>query len=91
MSVISLLGDTLSHVALTFLAALILCLMFESPIHGIEKIILRMHGKTKEVMQEQDTSINSISTNQTSFSSNNMINHSGDKYLSTAPSTEEIA
>ncbi|EAT32544.1 AAEL015331-PA [Aedes aegypti] len=32
---------TLSHVILTFLTALGLCLVFESPIHGIEKIFLR--------------------------------------------------
>lgn len=34
-------GGALSHVILTFLAALVLCLMFESPIHGLEKILLR--------------------------------------------------
>lgn len=33
--------DTLGHAALTFFAAMILCLLFESPIHGIEKILLR--------------------------------------------------
>lgn len=37
------LGETLSHVCLTFLAAIVLCLMFESPIHGIEKMLLRRH------------------------------------------------
>ncbi|KAL7029378.1 hypothetical protein ACKWTF_006213 [Chironomus riparius] len=47
MSVFSLTGETLSHVALTFLAALILCLMFESPIHGIEKILLRRNLSQK--------------------------------------------
>ncbi|XP_053699470.1 nose resistant to fluoxetine protein 6-like [Sabethes cyaneus] len=40
-SVVGLTAVTLSHVILTFLAALGLCLMFESPIHGIEKILLR--------------------------------------------------
>lgn len=33
--------ESLGHAALTFLAALVLCLMFESPIHGIEKVLLR--------------------------------------------------
>lgn len=41
MSTFNLLGDTLSHVMITFIGALILCLVFESPIHGIEKILLR--------------------------------------------------
>lgn len=41
MSTFILLGDTLSHVMITFIGALILCLVFESPIHGIEKILLR--------------------------------------------------
>ncbi|XP_055540332.1 nose resistant to fluoxetine protein 6-like [Wyeomyia smithii] len=40
-SVIGLTAVTLSHVVLTFLTALGLCLMFESPIHGLEKILLR--------------------------------------------------
>ncbi|XP_062539729.1 nose resistant to fluoxetine protein 6-like isoform X2 [Armigeres subalbatus] len=39
--VINMTAVTLSHVILTFLSALGLCLVFESPIHGIEKILLR--------------------------------------------------
>ncbi|XP_029710860.1 nose resistant to fluoxetine protein 6 [Aedes albopictus] len=39
--VINMTAVTLSHVILTFLTALCLCLVFESPIHGIEKIFLR--------------------------------------------------
>ncbi|CAB3229224.1 unnamed protein product [Arctia plantaginis] len=34
-----------SHVVLTFLLALFLCLTFESPLHGIEKILLRMFAR----------------------------------------------
>lgn len=39
--VVNMTAVTLSHVVLTFLTALGLCLVFESPIHGIEKIFLR--------------------------------------------------
>ncbi|XP_059617661.1 nose resistant to fluoxetine protein 6-like [Phlebotomus argentipes] len=46
LTVLNLLGDALSHTILTFIAALILCLVFESPIHGIEKILLR-HDEQK--------------------------------------------
>lgn len=36
-----------SHIILTFVLALMLCIMFESPLHGIEKILLKMFGKCK--------------------------------------------
>lgn len=39
--VINMTAVTLSHVTLTFLTALGLCLVFESPIHGLEKVFLR--------------------------------------------------
>lgn len=55
MSTFILLGDTLSHVMVTFIGALILCLVFESPIHGIEKILLRRgrtERKTKKIVDE---------------------------------------
>lgn len=45
MSVLNLFGETTSHILITFLGAMVLCLIFESPIHGIEKIFLRK-GKT---------------------------------------------
>ncbi|KAG4079943.1 hypothetical protein HA402_006255 [Bradysia odoriphaga] len=48
MSTFVLLGDTLSHVMITFIGALILCLFFESPIHGIEKILLRREQKQRK-------------------------------------------
>lgn len=41
MSVMNLFGETISHIVITFLGAMVLCLIFESPIHGIEKIFLR--------------------------------------------------
>lgn len=44
MSVMNLFGETMSHIFITFLGAMVLCLIFESPIHGIEKIFLR-NGK----------------------------------------------
>lgn len=55
------LGETLSHTCLTFLAALILCLLFESPIHGIEKIFLR-----KEAVKREKHSTPSMSTSEES-------------------------
>lgn len=55
MSVINLFGETLSHLCLTFIAALVLCLLFESPIHGIEKIFLRRDAQ-KQKKQEQTPS-----------------------------------
>ncbi|KAG5684438.1 hypothetical protein PVAND_013672 [Polypedilum vanderplanki] len=63
MSIPSLTGETLSHVSLTFLAALILCLMFESPIHGIEKILLRRHvPRENKTCESNDLSDCAIST-----------------------------
>lgn len=56
MSVINLLGECLSHTVLTFLAALILCLMFESPIHGVEKILLRRDARKQKSTKENTPS-----------------------------------
>lgn len=50
----SQLGETLSHVCLTFMAATVLCLMFESPIHGIEKMLLRRHMPPRASRSESD-------------------------------------
>lgn len=58
-------GETLSHVALTFLAALILCLMFESPIHGIEKMLLRRnaaHTAPRDAKTSESDDLNAVST-----------------------------
>ncbi|GAB0098061.1 nose resistant to fluoxetine protein 6 [Sergentomyia squamirostris] len=60
LTVLNLLGDALSHTILTFIAALILCLVFESPIHGIEKILLR-HDE-----QRRKRTTNSPSTSEES-------------------------
>ncbi|XP_070492793.1 nose resistant to fluoxetine protein 6-like [Chironomus tepperi] len=71
MSVFSLTGETLSHVALTFLAALILCLMFESPIHGIEKILLRRnlsHSRDTKSSASDDLNDCAISTSSQTIS-----------------------
>lgn len=38
-------ANAISHMVLTFILALILCITFESPIHGIEKILLKRFGK----------------------------------------------
>lgn len=60
MSVPNLLGETLSHICLTFVAALILCLMFESPIHGIEKILLRRDAQKNNKNNSPSTSEESV-------------------------------
>ncbi|CAG4940148.1 unnamed protein product [Colias eurytheme] len=38
-------ANAISHLVLTFFLALILCVTFESPLHGIEKILLRMFAR----------------------------------------------
>ncbi|XP_045764133.1 nose resistant to fluoxetine protein 6 [Maniola jurtina] len=38
-------ANAISHIVLTFFLALILCIIFESPLHGIEKILLRMFAR----------------------------------------------
>ncbi|XP_038213204.1 nose resistant to fluoxetine protein 6-like [Zerene cesonia] len=38
-------ANAISHLVLTFFLALILCITFESPLHGIEKILLRMFAR----------------------------------------------
>lgn len=56
-SIPTMTAATLSHICLTFLMALGLCLVFESPIHGIEKIFLRRirpTTMTNKGQQEQD-------------------------------------
>lgn len=62
-------GETLSHVALTFLAALILCLMFESPIHGMERILLRRNAATHTTTQRDTKTSESDDLNAVSTSS----------------------
>ncbi|XP_050091632.1 nose resistant to fluoxetine protein 6-like [Anopheles aquasalis] len=58
-SIASLTAEALSHIILTFLLAVVLCLMFESPIHGLEKILLRRFRPTNR------REIDSQSTNNT--------------------------
>ncbi|XP_049276977.1 nose resistant to fluoxetine protein 6-like [Anopheles funestus] len=64
-SIATLTAESIAHMILTFLLALLLCLMFESPIHGLEKILLSRfrpaHPST--IAREQET--NSLSTNNT--------------------------
>ncbi|XP_026467407.1 O-acyltransferase like protein-like [Ctenocephalides felis] len=52
MSVYTLLSDCLSHLCLTFLGALILCVMFESPMHGLQKILIDKFMKSPKKSQE---------------------------------------
>lgn len=58
-------GETTSHVMITFMGALILCLIFESPIHGIEKIFLRREGRKQQ--QRSDSSLNSDASTNITF------------------------
>ncbi|XP_053600047.1 nose resistant to fluoxetine protein 6 [Plodia interpunctella] len=41
VTIFTITANAISHMVLTFLLAFILCITFESPIHGIEKILLR--------------------------------------------------
>ncbi|XP_073967401.1 nose resistant to fluoxetine protein 6-like [Choristoneura fumiferana] len=41
----TVMANAISHIILTFFLAALLCLTFESPIHGIEKILLRMFAR----------------------------------------------
>nr|XP_013190090.1 unnamed protein product [Amyelois transitella] len=41
VTIFTITANAISHMVLTFLLACILCITFESPIHGIEKILLR--------------------------------------------------
>jgi hypothetical protein len=67
-------GQSFAHVALTFLAALILCLIFESPIHGIEKIILRRDtGKKLGSSEELNDKAHLPSRNSNSSTSNSSL------------------
>uniref|UniRef100_A0A182NDQ2 Nose resistant-to-fluoxetine protein N-terminal domain-containing protein n=1 Tax=Anopheles dirus TaxID=7168 RepID=A0A182NDQ2_9DIPT len=63
-SIATLTAESISHMTLTFLLALLLCLMFESPIHGLEKMLLsRFRPNQPGGTAEPET--NSLSTNNT--------------------------
>uniref|UniRef100_A0A182K8B2 Nose resistant-to-fluoxetine protein N-terminal domain-containing protein n=1 Tax=Anopheles christyi TaxID=43041 RepID=A0A182K8B2_9DIPT len=66
-SIATLTAESISHMILTFLLALLLCLMFESPIHGLEKLLLSRfrptHTTSTGIAREPET--NSLSTNNT--------------------------
>ncbi|XP_052872546.1 nose resistant to fluoxetine protein 6-like [Anopheles cruzii] len=63
-SIATLTGETLSHVILTFLLALVLCLMFESPIHGLEKILLRRFRPTSREQMDSHSTHHTQSTSE---------------------------
>ncbi|XP_030378610.1 nose resistant to fluoxetine protein 6-like isoform X2 [Scaptodrosophila lebanonensis] len=44
MGYLSLTNDVFSHMLDTFLLAVVVCLLFESPIHALERILLRSYG-----------------------------------------------
>ncbi|CAG9858450.1 unnamed protein product [Phyllotreta striolata] len=58
MSVYELICKTSGHIIITFLLAFFLCILFESPIHGMEKILLKNLDKRKK--QEEDKTRNSV-------------------------------
>uniref|UniRef100_A0A182PNQ7 Nose resistant-to-fluoxetine protein N-terminal domain-containing protein n=1 Tax=Anopheles epiroticus TaxID=199890 RepID=A0A182PNQ7_9DIPT len=67
-SIATLTAESLSHMILTFLLALLLCLMFESPIHGLEKILLsrfRPTGHHTSAGNAREPETSSLSTNNT--------------------------
>ncbi|XP_068628049.1 nose resistant to fluoxetine protein 6-like [Battus philenor] len=41
----TMVANSIAHLTLTFVLAVILCVIFESPIHGIEKILLRKFAR----------------------------------------------
>ncbi|ETN61640.1 hypothetical protein AND_006691 [Anopheles darlingi] len=61
-SIASLTAEALSHIILTFLLALVLCLMFESPIHGLEKILLRRFRPASRRESDSSSTNNTQST-----------------------------
>lgn len=60
-------NHTFGNVVLTFIAALFLCLLFESPIHGIEKILLRraMSTEQRRLSKVKPSSINNNNSQST--------------------------
>ncbi|KAM3968322.1 nose resistant to fluoxetine protein 6 [Aphomia sociella] len=42
VTLLTVIANSISHLVLTFFLALLLCITFESPIHGIEKTLLKM-------------------------------------------------
>ncbi|KAL4704134.1 hypothetical protein ACJJTC_003419 [Scirpophaga incertulas] len=45
ISLINVMFTSVSHITFTFILGALLCITFESPIHGIEKILLRMFAQ----------------------------------------------
>uniref|UniRef100_A0A182Y7U1 Nose resistant-to-fluoxetine protein N-terminal domain-containing protein n=1 Tax=Anopheles stephensi TaxID=30069 RepID=A0A182Y7U1_ANOST len=64
-SIPTMTAECISHMILTFLLALLLCLMFESPIHGLEKILLSRFRPTHTGPGTREPETNSVSTNNT--------------------------
>uniref|UniRef100_A0A182M972 Acyltransferase 3 domain-containing protein n=1 Tax=Anopheles culicifacies TaxID=139723 RepID=A0A182M972_9DIPT len=64
-SIPTLTAESISHMILTFLLALLLCLMFESPIHGLEKILLSRFRPAPPSTIAREPEANSLSTNNT--------------------------
>uniref|UniRef100_A0A182SXU3 Acyltransferase 3 domain-containing protein n=1 Tax=Anopheles maculatus TaxID=74869 RepID=A0A182SXU3_9DIPT len=64
-SIPTLTAECISHMILTFLLALLLCLMFESPIHGLEKVLLSRFRPTHTSTGPREPETNSLSTNNT--------------------------
>ncbi|XP_058118232.1 nose resistant to fluoxetine protein 6-like [Anopheles ziemanni] len=65
-SVSSLTAESISHMTLTFLLALVLCLLFESPIHGLEKIALKRFRPIQSPDGPETSSLSTTNTQSTS-------------------------
>lgn len=65
MSHVNLTGLALTHTVFTFAFALILCLVFESPIHGIEKILLRKESQRRRLEEKKTTSATPSTSEET--------------------------
>ncbi|KAG7305317.1 hypothetical protein JYU34_009377 [Plutella xylostella] len=64
-------ANATAHITLTFFLALLLCLTFESPIHGIEKILLRIFARPvlSDNARKTEESESSPSSSQTKLES----------------------
>uniref|UniRef100_A0AAG5CQ94 Nose resistant-to-fluoxetine protein N-terminal domain-containing protein n=1 Tax=Anopheles atroparvus TaxID=41427 RepID=A0AAG5CQ94_ANOAO len=65
-SIASLTAESISHMTLTFLLALVLCLLFESPIHGLEKIALKRFRPIQSPRGPDTSSLSTTNTQSTS-------------------------
>ncbi|XP_004524121.1 nose resistant to fluoxetine protein 6 [Ceratitis capitata] len=61
---VNLENELISHIVDTFVLAIVLCLLFESPIHALERILLRNAGRTEKRSQSEENQSPSTSEEQ---------------------------